>query len=473
MAALASTLSVSSRLAMPSAAMTASSSKLSAASSFAPSVKYSFGCSAPSSRVVMAAAAAGKDKPRDGSKEPAQETLLTPRFYTTDFDEMEALFNREINPYVNQAEFDACLEEFRADYNQTHFVRSPDFKEAADKIQGRAREIFVEFLERSCTAEFSGFLLYKELGRRLKKTNPCIAEIFTLIALSGTRAACPPVARRGDLGDPRGLPSRRPSRRPWGPARPPHQSSVVATTGAARGPLPSPVEATSGAALSDFNLSLDLGFLTKARKYTFFKPQYILYATFLSEKIGYWRYITICRHLTAHPEFSCYPIFGKFENWCQDENRHGDFITAMLKCYPKFLTAWDSKLWARFFCLSVYVTMYLNDHQRAAFYRNLGLDVKQFDLHVIKETNRTSARIFPAVLDVDNPEFERKLNHLVRLHESIIAVDANEAAPELLRRVQKLPLQAAFVGKLLAMYLMRPVDAGSVEFDQEETRIVY
>ncbi|CAI5511479.1 unnamed protein product [Closterium sp. Naga37s-1] len=420
MAALASSLSVSSRLAMPSAAMMASSSKLSAASSFAPSVKHSFGCSAPSSRVVMAAAAAGKDKPRDGSKEPAQETLLTPRFYTTDFDEMEALFNREINPYVNQAEFDACLEEFRADYNQTHFVRSPDFKEAADKIQGRAREIFVEFLERSCTAEFSGFLLYKELGRRLKKTNPCIAEIFTLMSRDEARHA-------GFLNK----------------------------------------------ALSDFNLSLDLGFLTKARKYTFFKPQYILYATFLSEKIGYWRYITICRHLTAHPEFSCYPIFGKFENWCQDENRHGDFITAMLKCYPKFLTAWDSKLWARFFCLSVYVTMYLNDHQRAAFYRNLGLEVKQFDLHVIKETNRTSARIFPAVLDVDNPEFERKLDHLVRLHESIIAVDANEAAPELLRRVQKLPLQAAFVGELLAMYLMRPVDAGSVEFDQEETRIVY
>ena len=42
-------------------------------------------------------------------------------------------------------------------------------------------QIFVEFLERSCTAEFSGFLLYKELGRRLKKTNPVVAEV---------RAAC-------------------------------------------------------------------------------------------------------------------------------------------------------------------------------------------------------------------------------------------------------------------------------------------
>jgi magnesium-protoporphyrin IX monomethyl ester (oxidative) cyclase len=108
-------------------------------------------------------------KPRKkGNKGEIKETLLAPRFYTTDFDEMETLFNTEINKNLNQSEFEALLQEFKTDYNQTHFVRNKEFKEAADKMQGPLRQIFVEFLERSCTAEFSGFLLYKELGRRLK-----------------------------------------------------------------------------------------------------------------------------------------------------------------------------------------------------------------------------------------------------------------------------------------------------------------
>ena len=119
--------------------------------------------------VVRMAATGTPPRPKKAAKTTEiKETLLTPRFYTTDFDEMEMLFNQEINQNLNQKEFDALLNEFKTDYNQTHFVRNPAFKEAADKMQGPLRQIFVEFLERSCTAEFSGFLLYKELGRRLK-----------------------------------------------------------------------------------------------------------------------------------------------------------------------------------------------------------------------------------------------------------------------------------------------------------------
>jgi len=34
------------------------------------------------------------------------------------------------------------------------------------------------------------------------------------------------------------------------------------------------------------------------------------------------------------------------------------------------------------------VTMYLNDHQRDPFYRSLGMDTKQFNMHVIIEVCR-------------------------------------------------------------------------------------
>ncbi len=72
--------------------------------------------------------------------------------------------------------------------------------------------------------------------------------------------------------------------------------------------------------------------------------------------------------------------------------RHGDFFTAILKARPEFLNDFQAKLWSRFFCLSVYITMYLNDNQRSAFYESLGLDTRLFNQHVIIETNNTTAR---------------------------------------------------------------------------------
>ena len=207
------------------------------------------------------------------NKTASKETLLTPRFYTTDFKEIS-----ELDISSNIDEIEAIVEEFRIDYNRDHFIRDKEFSSSWEAFDDATRDIFIEFLERSCTAEFSGFLLYKEISRNLKKANPLLAEGFSFMSRDEARHA-------GFLNK----------------------------------------------AMSDFNVSLDLGFLTKTRKYTFFAPKFIFYATYLSEKIGYWRYITIYRHLEKNPNFRVYPIFRFFESWCQDENRHGDFFAAVLK----------------------------------------------------------------------------------------------------------------------------------------------
>ena len=80
---------------------------------------------------------------RSGIKEAAAESVLTPRFYTTDFDEMEELFSLEKNPNLDMDEFDAMLSEFKTDYNQTHFVRENEtFKKAAGQYHWPSQEDF-------------------------------------------------------------------------------------------------------------------------------------------------------------------------------------------------------------------------------------------------------------------------------------------------------------------------------------------
>ena len=67
-------------------------------------------------------------------KSPDKETLLTPRFYTTDF---EALAKMDIS--INEEELKAILEEFRTDYNRYHFIRREEFSQTWDHFIGRGR----------------------------------------------------------------------------------------------------------------------------------------------------------------------------------------------------------------------------------------------------------------------------------------------------------------------------------------------
>jgi magnesium-protoporphyrin IX monomethyl ester (oxidative) cyclase len=331
-------------------------------------------------------------------KDPVKDTILTPRFYTTDFDAMAAM---DLRP--NEVELEAICEEFRKDYNRHHFVRDASFDGAAESMDPETRKVFIEFLEQSCTSEFSGFLLYKELSRRIKDRNPLLAECFAHMARDEARHA-------GFLNK----------------------------------------------AMSDFGLQLDLGFLTANKAYTFFKPKFIFYATYLSEKIGYWRYIAIYRHLEKHPESKIFPIFNFFENWCQDENRHGDFFDALMKAQPSSVRGFRARLWCRFFLLAVFATMYVRDVARKEFYEALGLDAREYDKLVIAKTNETSARVFPVVLNVDHPSFYLRLERLVTNNQALAAVDQGKAiAP--IKALLKLPYWSANALEMAKLFLMKPI----------------
>ena len=331
-------------------------------------------------------------------KDPVKDTILTPRFYTTDFEAMAAM---DLSP--NAVELEAICEEFRKDYNRHHFVRNEEFEGAADKLDPETRKVFIEFLEQSCTSEFSGFLLYKELSRRIKTKNPLLAECFAHMARDEARHA-------GFLNK----------------------------------------------AMSDFGLQLDLGFLTANKAYTYFKPEYIFYATYLSEKIGYWRYIAIFRHLEKNPDSKIFPIFNFFESWCQDENRHGDFFDALMKAQPKTVTGLTARLWCRFFLLAVFATMYVRDVARKEFYEALGLDAREYDKYVIAKTNETSARVFPVVLNVDHPKFYERLERLVENNNALSKAEDSQA-PAPIKALRKLPYWVANAAEMAKLFLMSPI----------------
>jgi magnesium-protoporphyrin IX monomethyl ester (oxidative) cyclase len=337
------------------------------------------------------------------NKSVSKETLLTPRFYTTNFKELS-----QLDISSNVSEIEAIVEEFRIDYNRDHFIRDKEFLKTWDFFDSKTRNIFIEFLERSCTAEFSGFLLYKEISRNLKKENPLLAEGFSFMSRDEARHA-------GFLNK----------------------------------------------AMSDFNVSLDLGFLTKTRQYTFFSPKFIFYATYLSEKIGYWRYITIYRHLEKNPNFRVYPIFRFFESWCQDENRHGDFFAALLKSQQVLLNTYESRLWCKFFLLSVFVTMYLNDLQRTDFYSTIGLDAKQFDKHVIRKTNQSSMTLFPVILDVNHFSFFPLLDSCHEANAELIFIEKQEELGAL-KFFKKMPSYFKMLISLIRLYCLPAIETNYI-----------
>ena len=331
------------------------------------------------------------------TQQALESRALAPRFYCTDYAAMEHI---DISPV--RAEWDLMMRDFELDKNRGHFKQNYDYDPEILEADPELKEEFLDLLVSSITAEYSGCVLYQEIEKHV--SNPDVKALMRYMARDESRHA-------GFINK----------------------------------------------ALNKLGVAVDLGVLKREKEYTFFKPKYIYYATYLSEKIGYARYITIFRHLERHPEKRFHPIFKWFLEWCNDEFAHGEGFALIMRSDPKLLSG-INKLWIRFFLLAVYSTMYVRDHSRPKLYEAFGMDVTEFDYTVFDITTEISRQVFPLTLNTDDPRFRAGLERMRRLQ---LARDALEGQRGPIASLRRLGLMAAS-GWTFARLFVLPTQANLI-----------
>lgn len=237
-----------------------------------------------------------------------------------------------------------------------------------------------------CAAEYSGFILYKELSSELKETNSVLSDGFSLMSRDEAR----------------------------------HASFL-------------------NKALLDFHIKPGLGFLEKEhRKYIFLPFSWFIYSTYLSERISSCYYITIFEHLESYPEYSIYPIFGFYKSWSEDENRHGDFFGAIIKSELQLSNGLKAKLVCKFFLLLIFSMTYFKYKSNDKLLALLGLDAQEYYVSTIRKVNKSISKDLPVVLDFEKSQFFEELDIcLLHISENEKINISNQNA--LLKWIRKIP----------------------------------